>query len=111
MRMAAVQAYAYASGKGKKPSWTNALARRHREPEPRPTRRSGSVKLRLLVFKHIRIEATRCASSDGPVGHQGLASRLLGSGRTEVCAAGSRLALMAFTVLSCLQVGKPFLAC
>src|SRR5262245_40864242 len=30
MRMAAVQAYACASGKGKKPSRTNALARRHR---------------------------------------------------------------------------------
>ena len=40
--MAAVQAYGFASGKGKKPSrTTNALA--------------GGIKvLRLLVFKHIR---------------------------------------------------------
>ena len=54
--MAAVQAYACASGKGKKPSrTTNALGRGGiKDPQPRPTERSGLVVLRLLVFKHIR---------------------------------------------------------
>src|SRR6476659_9955116 len=76
--MAAVQAYACASGKGKKPSrTTNALARRHQ-----------SVALaRLQAHPQLELRGVHL-SSDGPAGHQGLGSRLLVSRRTDVCAAG-----------------------
>ena len=72
--MAAVQAYGCASGKGKKPSWTNALARRHPGTAAAANgalRPSGVALARLQAHPQLELRGVHL-SSDGPVGHQGL---------------------------------------